>query len=231
MQKARQFAWTLHEEPWRFRFLIRDRDSKFTRDFDAVFASERLEIITTQAGAEGKRSHRTLRPHRPRRVPRLAPDREPASPRTRPPRLRRPLQHAQAAPLAASDAACSERRRTPRGRPDLSLSETARPRRRTQPRVPLCRVKRLSPPHRLVGVTVAQPNSVWACLTLPRRDCQQGTDNLPARRRNRIPLARKSRSCRTRARCCPRRSGTGGAPVIPLAEPRGEELNSQSPPR
>jgi transposase InsO family protein len=46
-QQARQFTWTLHEQPSRFRFLIRDRDSKYTRDFDAVFASEGIEIVKT----------------------------------------------------------------------------------------------------------------------------------------------------------------------------------------
>src|SRR6266511_3799238 len=39
-QQARQFAWTLQERPGSFCFLIRDRDSKFTREFGAVFASE-----------------------------------------------------------------------------------------------------------------------------------------------------------------------------------------------
>jgi hypothetical protein len=34
-QQARQLTWTLSERPTPLRFLIRDRDSKFTRDFDA----------------------------------------------------------------------------------------------------------------------------------------------------------------------------------------------------
>ena len=34
-QQARQFAWTLSDRSTPPRFLIRDRDSKFTRDFDA----------------------------------------------------------------------------------------------------------------------------------------------------------------------------------------------------
>ena len=50
-QQAWQFAWTLHERPGSLRFLIRDRDSKFTRDFDAVFASEGIEIINTPVRA------------------------------------------------------------------------------------------------------------------------------------------------------------------------------------
>ena len=45
----------------------------------------------TRASAEGERDRRALRPHRPRRMPRLAADREPTPPRARPPRLRRPL--------------------------------------------------------------------------------------------------------------------------------------------
>jgi putative transposase len=43
-QQARHFAWTLQEQPSRFRYLIRDRDAKFTRSFDSVFASEGIEM-------------------------------------------------------------------------------------------------------------------------------------------------------------------------------------------
>ena len=46
-QQARQLAWSFPDRPQPIRFLIRDRDSKFTRAFDDVFQSEGIEIIRT----------------------------------------------------------------------------------------------------------------------------------------------------------------------------------------
>ena len=50
-QQARQLTWTLAERPASFRFLIRDRDQKFTDSFDEVFRSIGLEIVRTPFGA------------------------------------------------------------------------------------------------------------------------------------------------------------------------------------
>lgn len=62
----RQLAWTLTERSTPARFLIRDRDSKFTRDFDTVFRGEGIEIIKTpvrapKANAIAERFVRTVR--------------------------------------------------------------------------------------------------------------------------------------------------------------------------
>ena len=46
-QQARQLAWSLPDRPRPVRFLIRDRDSKFSLPFDDVFKSEGVEIIRT----------------------------------------------------------------------------------------------------------------------------------------------------------------------------------------
>ncbi len=46
-QQARQFAWSLSDRPRPIRFLIHDRDTKFSRAFDDVFESEGVEIIRT----------------------------------------------------------------------------------------------------------------------------------------------------------------------------------------
>jgi putative transposase len=66
VQQARQLSWTLAEGAEPMRFLIRDRDQKFTDRFDDVFRSERMEVIRTpfrapQANGVAERFVRTVR--------------------------------------------------------------------------------------------------------------------------------------------------------------------------
>jgi transposase InsO family protein len=41
----------LGDRAFRLRFLLRDRDSRFTRGFDAVFAADGIRILTSPARA------------------------------------------------------------------------------------------------------------------------------------------------------------------------------------
>jgi hypothetical protein len=72
-QQARQLTWTLAERPESFRFLIRDRDQKFTDGVDDVFRSSGLAIIRTPFR---ERRGGAVRAHRSVRVSRLAADPE-----------------------------------------------------------------------------------------------------------------------------------------------------------
>ncbi len=65
-QVARNFAADLEETGRRFRFLIRDRDTKFTASFDEMFTSIGVKIIKTpvrspRANAHAERFVRTIR--------------------------------------------------------------------------------------------------------------------------------------------------------------------------
>ena len=46
-QQARQLSWRLQDGAIAARYLIHDRDSKFSPGFDAVFRSEGVEVVRT----------------------------------------------------------------------------------------------------------------------------------------------------------------------------------------
>jgi transposase InsO family protein len=57
VQQARNLTMTLSEQKTPVRFLVRDRDSKFTAAFDEVFRSECVEIIRTPIAAPRAKAH------------------------------------------------------------------------------------------------------------------------------------------------------------------------------
>lgn len=66
MPRAREMTWTFADRSERLRFLIRDRDQKFTAAFDEVFRSDGIEIVRTpfrtpQANGVAERFVRTVR--------------------------------------------------------------------------------------------------------------------------------------------------------------------------
>src|SRR5262249_56782381 len=56
-QQARNLMMTLVEESQPVRFLVCDRDSKFTRGFDEVFRSEGVRVIRTPVRAPRAKAH------------------------------------------------------------------------------------------------------------------------------------------------------------------------------
>jgi putative transposase len=58
-QQARNLVMTLAEREQPVRFLVRDRDSKFTRSFGEVFRSERIRVIKTPVRRRGRRRTRS----------------------------------------------------------------------------------------------------------------------------------------------------------------------------
>ena len=98
-QQARYLLIDFGDRADRFRFLIRDRDSKFTAAFDAVFVGADIRILrcpvrTPRANAIAERFIGTLP-----RMPRSPPDHQTPAPQAGPAGVHRALQHAPSTPI------------------------------------------------------------------------------------------------------------------------------------
>jgi hypothetical protein len=92
-QQARNLLATLEDDGTAVRFLIRDRDSKFTRAFDDLWRAVGAQVIRTPiSGSERQCRRRALGWHRAPGVPGPPPDRRAAAAWSRPAPLRRALQ-------------------------------------------------------------------------------------------------------------------------------------------
>jgi putative transposase len=92
-QLARELTAGLTDAGHRFSHLIRDRDSKFTAAFGAVFTACGIEVVSTAPQAADERHRRKVRAHGTGRVHRPDAHRRRTTRTRRPSRVHQALQH------------------------------------------------------------------------------------------------------------------------------------------
>ncbi|WP_242624111.1 hypothetical protein [Micromonospora kangleipakensis] len=99
-QLARNLVMDLHDASVTVKYLIRDRDSRYTAAFDAVFEDEDIGIVKTGVRVPRMNAIMERWVRSCRAEPRPHPDREPGPPDARAPRVRDLLQRAPVPPGA-----------------------------------------------------------------------------------------------------------------------------------